>query len=43
VKRYLVALEAEGDLQQIWHYLLGEAGWQSPIGFRTNWWMRSRA
>jgi plasmid stabilization system protein ParE len=26
VKPYLVAPEAEGDLQQIWRYLLGEAG-----------------
>jgi plasmid stabilization system protein ParE len=26
VKRYLVAPEAEGDLRQIWRYLLGEAG-----------------
>jgi plasmid stabilization system protein ParE len=26
VKRYLVAPEAEGDLRQIWPYLLGEAG-----------------
>ncbi len=26
VKPYLVAPDAEGDLQQIWRYLLGEAG-----------------
>jgi toxin ParE1/3/4 len=26
VKSYLVAPEAEGDLRQIWRYLLGEAG-----------------
>ena len=26
MKPYLVAPEAEGDLQQIWRYLLGEAG-----------------
>jgi plasmid stabilization system protein ParE len=26
VKPYLVAPEAENDLQQIWRYLLGEAG-----------------
>jgi len=26
VKPYFVAPEAEGDLQQIWRYLLGEAG-----------------
>jgi plasmid stabilization system protein ParE len=26
VTSYLVAPEAEGDLQQIWRYLLGEAG-----------------
>jgi plasmid stabilization system protein ParE len=26
VKPYLVAPEAEGDLRQIWRYLLGEAG-----------------
>lgn len=26
MKSYLVAPEAEGDLQQIWRYLLGEAG-----------------
>jgi plasmid stabilization system protein ParE len=26
VKTYLVAPEAEGDLRQIWRYLLGEAG-----------------
>lgn len=26
MKRYLVAPEAEGDLRQIWRYLLGEAG-----------------
>lgn len=26
MKRYLVAPEAEGDLKQIWRYLLGEAG-----------------
>jgi plasmid stabilization system protein ParE len=26
VKPYLVAPDAEGDLKQIWRYLLGEAG-----------------
>ena len=26
MKGYLVAPEAEGDLRQIWRYLLGEAG-----------------
>jgi plasmid stabilization system protein ParE len=26
VKPYLIAPEAEGDLKQIWRYLLGEAG-----------------
>lgn len=26
MKTYLVAPEAEGDLRQIWRYLLGEAG-----------------
>ncbi|MFI5114990.1 MAG: type II toxin-antitoxin system RelE/ParE family toxin [Terriglobales bacterium] len=26
VKPYLIAPEAEGDLRQIWRYLLGEAG-----------------
>jgi len=26
VKPYIVAPEAEGDLRQIWRYLLGEAG-----------------
>ncbi len=26
MKRYLVAPEAEDDLQQIWRYLLGQAG-----------------
>ena len=26
MKSYLVAPEAEGDLRQIWRYLLGEAG-----------------